>query len=204
MKKATPESIRAEEDRKLANIRGRRDLSAEARQVAIYRIHQDAEQKMAAVQQADTEHYHRQRNFLERKLLGSTTDVTGTNALSSRDARERAAKYETPQDAADAFNRAQRDGDSDMQRAIAARAAELSSHPTAPPAWGHIVRHYASTTAGKQDVYDELASMREPGIGLDFTYVLPKPSELGRLTTAQLSQLADSDLTVYGDGPQAA
>lgn len=204
MTKSTPDSIRATYDRKVEGIRGRQDLSPQARQVAIARAYTTAQEQLAQVQQADTEHYHRQRGYLERKLFGSTTDVTGTNALSSRDARERAAKYETPQDAADAFNRAQRDGDSDMQRAVAARAAEYASHATAAPGWGHIVQHYASSTPGKQDTYDELTNMREPGVGFDFTYVLPTPSELGRLTAGQVTQLADSDLTVYGDGPQAA
>ncbi|WP_406128341.1 hypothetical protein OHQ89_42760 [Streptomyces canus] len=204
MTKATPESVRAERERKLANIRGRNDLSPQARQVAVARAHRDAEKKMQALLQDDTEHYHRQRNFLERKLFGNTGDVTGTNALSSRDARERASKYTDPQDAADAFNRAIRDGDTDMQRAIAAHAAELGSHQTAAPGWSAIVQHYADATPGRADTYKELAEMRQPGIGFDFTYTLPAPSELGRLNAAQVEQLADSDLTIYGDGPQAA
>ncbi|MGW3408079.1 hypothetical protein [Streptomyces sp. NPDC000888] len=204
MTKATPDSIRAAYDRKLTNLRGRQDLSGQARQVAIARAYQEAQQQLGRLHQADTDHYHRQRNYLERKLFGSTTDVNGTNALSSRDARERAANYSDPIEAATAFNRAMRDGDTDMQRAIAAHAAEQGSHETAPPGWTAIVKHYATSTPSKQDTFNELSNMQEPGLGMDFTYMVPSPSELGRLTAYQVTQLADSDLTVYGDGPQAA
>lgn len=203
MTKATPDSIRATYDRQITAIRGRRDLTAQARKVAIARAYTTAQEQLAQLQQADTEHYHRQRNYLERKLFGSTTDVTGTHAVSSRDARREAAKLTDPDEAARAFNRAQRDGDADLCRAIAAHAAENASHNAAAPGWSAIVGHYASSSPGKQDTYTELAGMRQPGVGFDFTYVMPSPSELGRLSAYQVTQLAATDLTIHGDGPEA-
>ncbi|WP_327654772.1 hypothetical protein [Streptomyces sp. NBC_00483] len=203
MAKTTAADIRAARDRQLATIRGRRDLSNEARKVAIARTQQAAEQQMQGLLQEETEKYHRQRNFLERKLFGGE-DSTGYNALSARDAREKAAQLSDPRDAQAAFKRAQRAGDTDMVKAIASHAADQAGVHLLGQAWQPIVQQYAESSPGKGDTYDELANLQKPNTGGDWSYALDTPSELGRLTTAQVTQLADSDLTVYGDGPQAA
>lgn len=201
---ASPETLRAEFQRTVDNVRNRRDLSGQAQQVAIARAYKAARDGLARAQENDTERYHRQRNFLERKLFGNSDDVGGNNAISSRDARDRAAKLTDPQEAADAYNRAQRDGDRDLTRAIAAHAADYASHPTAPPGWQNIVGHYAQTRPALADTYKELSEMQQPGIGTDFTYVLPMPTELGRLGDHQVDRLAATDLTIHGNGPEAA
>jgi hypothetical protein len=203
MAKTTAADIRAERDRKLTNLRNRRDLSNEARKVAVARAQQTAEQKMQALLQEETEKFHRQRNFLERKLFGGD-DSTGYNALSARDAREKAAKLSDPREAHEAFKRAQRAGDTDMVKAIAAHAADQAGVHLLGAAWQPIVSAYAETSPGKADTFNELANLKQPNTGGDWSYALDTPSELGRLTAAQVTQLADSDLTVYGDGPQAA
>ncbi|WP_216587524.1 hypothetical protein [Streptomyces brasiliscabiei] len=200
---ATAADIRAERDRALAHIRGRRDLTGQAKQIAVARAQRSAEQKLEALLQADTERFHRQRNFLERKLFGGD-DSTGYNAMSARDAREKAAQLTDPREAAEAFQRAQRAGDTDMVKAIAAHAADLAGTNLVGAAWQPIVTAYSETTPGKRDTYQELANLRQPNTGTDWQYAIDTPSELGRLTAAQVTQLADSDLTVYGDGPQAA
>lgn len=202
MTKQTPDQIRADRDRQLAAVRARRDLTPQARQVAIVRIQDDAERKMKAVQQADTEHYHRRRGSLEREFLGGS-DTTGAGAMSARDAREKAAKLTDPREAQAAFQRAQRAGDTDMVKAIAAHAAEHASTPVFGQAWQPIVAAYADTSPAKADTYRELASLREPNTRGDWSYVLDTPSELGRLTATQRAHLASSDLTI-GDVPQTA
>ncbi|TXS51607.1 hypothetical protein [Streptomyces sp. t39] len=199
----TADKIRATRDRQLTNIRARQDLSAHAKQVAIARAHATAERNMAELLEADTAAYQRQRSYLERKLFGGD-DSTGYNAMSARDAREKAATYTNPQEAAEAFHRAQRAGDTDMVKAIASHAADLASTPVFGQAWQPIVSAYSETNSSKRDTYQKLSALRQPNTGGDWGYVLDTPSELGRLTAAQVTQLADSDLTVYGDGPQAA
>jgi hypothetical protein len=203
MAKTTAADIRAARDRQLANIRGRRDLSDQARQVAVARAQRTAEQNMAALLEEQTASYHRQRSYLERKLFGGD-DNTGYNAMSARDAREKAAKVTDPREAIEAFQRAQRAGDTDMVKALAARAADLASAPLVGAPWQPIVAAYADTSPSKADTYKELSEMQQPNTGGDWTYALDQPRELGRLSAAQVDQLADSDLTVYGDGPQAA
>lgn len=197
MTKATPDSIRAERDRRLASVRGRRDLTSQAKQVSVARIQQDAEQKMAAVLEESTASYERQRAFLERKLFGGE-DSTGYNALSARDAREKAAALSDPREAQAAFQRAQRAGDTDMVKAIAAHAADLSQVPVLGDAWQPIVSAYGQTSPGKADTYKQLTELQRPNSGTDWSYALDTPSELGRLSAGQVMQLAGSDLQVHG------
>lgn len=198
MTRTSAENIRAERDRALARIRGRQDLTAQAKQVSVARIQQDAEQKMATLLEESTASYERQRAMLERKLFGGD-DSTGYNAMSARDAREKAAQLNDPRDARDAFQRAQRAGDTDMVKAIASRAADLSQVPILGDAWQPIVTAYADTSPSKGDTYKQLTELQRPNSGTDWSYALDTPSELGRLSTAQVLQLAGSDLAVYGN-----
>jgi len=198
MTKATPDSIRAERDRALARIRGRRDLTQQAKQVSVARVHQDAERKMAALLEENQASYQRQRAMLERKLFGGD-DSTGYNALSARDAREKAAAITDPREAFAAFQRAQRAGDVDMVKAIASHAADHSQVKIFGDAWQPIVAAYAETSPGKADTYKQLAELQQPNSGGDWSYALDTPSELGRLSAAQVLKLAGSDLQVHGN-----
>lgn len=199
----TPDSIRAEYERKLSHIRGRRDLTAEAQRVAIARAYQDAEQKMRQLQQQDTERYQRDRARLERQLFGAA-DSFGADAMNQRQAREMAAQITDPQQAADAYQRAKRDGDTAYARAIAAHAADLSTVPVLGLAWQPIVDQYTQDSPARADAMKQLGDLHRPGHGTDFTYVLPTPSEMGRLSAGQVMALADTDLDVHGDAPTTA
>ncbi|MGC9409817.1 hypothetical protein [Streptomyces sp. DZ1-3] len=203
MSKTNAENIRAERDRALARVRARQDLTPQAKQVAIARAQQAAEQKLAALLEESTASYERQRAMLERKLFGGD-DSGGYNAMSARDARERAAKLTDPREAFAAFQRARRDGDTDLVKAIASHAADQSQVKILGDAWRPVVAAYAESSPGKADTYKQLAELQRPNSGTDWSYALDTPSELGRLSTAQVLQLAGSDLTVWGDGPDAA
>ncbi|MFE2815328.1 hypothetical protein ACFXGG_33500 [Streptomyces nigra] len=199
----TADSIRAEYERKLAHIRGRRDLNDQAQRVAIARAYSEAEQKMEQLRQADTERFQRDRARLERQLFGAA-DTIGSDAVNQRQAREMAAQLTDPQQAADAYQRAKRDGDTAYARAIASHAADLSTVPVLGLAWQPIVDQYTQDSPARADAYKQLADMHQPGHGTDFTYVLPTPSEMGRLSAGQVMALADTDLEVHGDAPTAA
>lgn len=196
------EQLRATFQRNLDNIRGRQDLTPQAREVAIARAYRTTRDGLAAARQTDAERYQRQRSFLERRLFGGD-DSTGYNALSARDAREKAAGYSDPREAHEAFQRAQRAGDTDLAKALAAHAADLASQPIVGAAWQPIVRQYVEGNDRRSKAYEELSKLADPTDGLDFTYVLDKPRELGRYHEHQVDQVANSDLEVHG-GPEAA
>lgn len=198
----TPEQIREHRDRKLASIRARRDITPHAKQVAIARAQHEAEQQMAGLLEDDTAKYHQQRDYLTRKFIGSTTDVTGTSALDARDARERAAKLDGPREAVEAFELARRDGDTGLMRAIAARAVQENGPHDVGDHWKPIVSAWAESTPSKADTFKELTELRQPNTGGDWSYALDTPSELGRLTAEQVVRTADYE--VYGSGPEAA
>lgn len=200
---STPDSIRDDLDRKVRHIRDRRDLTPTAQRVAIARAYQDAQQKMERVQAADSERYHRDRARLERQLFGGE-DTFGADAVNRRQAREMAAQLTDPQQAATAYQRALRDGDKAYARAIASHAADQASIPLFGAAWGKVVEQYTQGSPARAEAHEQLSKLREPGKSTDWTYIVPSPSELGRLTAGQVVALAESELTVWGNEPDNA
>ncbi|MEU2413954.1 hypothetical protein ABZ736_21680 [Streptomyces sp. NPDC013099] len=201
----TPDQIHDAYNRKVAQIRDRQDLTPQARQVAMARAHQEATTKIAALRDTDRQQYQERRNTLEKRLFGQR-DVTGADAMSARDARERAATYTNPDDATAAYKRAQRDGDRDMMRALGNWAADQAALPILGEAWHGLVETHAAATPGYAQNLEELRGLVEPGTYGDHTYATPAvPSELGRMSPQQVTSLANSELTVYGnDAPEAA
>lgn len=202
----TPDQIREQYAAKVEKIRGRQDLTPHARQVALARAHKDVTARLQAAQQTAQKQYETRRAQLDRRLFGSEHDVTGTDAISRRQAREMAAKLTDPAEAQAAYSRALRDGDRDYARAIASHAADQSSLPLFGEAWKDVVAAHAEATPGRADTYREFAELREPGQVGDWTFAVPSPaSEIGRLSSGQINALAESELTVHGsDGPEAA
>ncbi|ANJ07152.1 hypothetical protein [Streptomyces parvulus] len=201
----TPEQIREQYNRKIEKIRGREDLTPQAKQVAMARAHQTAAEQIAAVREADQRQYEQRRQTLEKRLFGNR-ELSGTDALSARDARERAAQYTHPDEALKAYQRAQRDGDKDMMRALGSMAADQAALPVLGQAWYGLVEAHAAATPGYAGNLEELRGLHNPDDFRATTYVTPDvPSELGRMSPQQVASLADSPMTVYGnDAPEAA
>ncbi|WP_394434771.1 hypothetical protein [Streptomyces sp. SGAir0957] len=201
----TPEQIHAAFAAKVEKIRDRQDLTGQAKQVAIARAHREASEKIGALRDTARQQYSDRKATLEKRLYGNR-ELSGTDALSARDARERAATFTNPDEALRAYQRAQRDGDRDMMRALGSWAADQAVLPVLGDAWQPLVEQHAAATPGYAENLAELRGLVEPGTYGDFTYATPAvPSELGRMTPSQVTQLADSDLTVYGnDAPEAA
>ncbi|MBL1098922.1 hypothetical protein [Streptomyces coffeae] len=201
----TPEQIRQAYNRKIESIRARQDLTPQAKQVAMARAHTATVTKLNDAYQADRQQYETRRATLEKRLYGNR-ELTGADAISARDARERAARYTHPDEAMAAYQRAQRDGDRDMMRALGSWAADQAAIPVLGDAWRPLVEQHAAATPGYAANLEELRSLREPGTYDDTSYLTPAvPSELGRMSVHQVAMLADSDLTVYGnDAPEAA
>ncbi|MFH9369098.1 hypothetical protein ACH4K8_25855 [Streptomyces anulatus] len=201
----TPEQIREAHNRQIEKIRNRQDLSDQAKQVAMARAHESTVTKLESMRQADRQQYDERRTQLEKRLFGNR-ELSGTDALSARDARERAASYTHPDEAHAAYKRAQRDGDRDMMRALGSWAADQAAMPILGEAWRPLVETHAAATPGYAQNLEELRSLQEPGQFGDNSYALPAvPNELGSMSPQQVSRLADSDLTIYGnDAPEAA
>ncbi|QLJ05718.1 hypothetical protein HZZ00_34995 [Streptomyces sp. NEAU-sy36] len=200
---ASPDDIRAELDRTAERIRSRRDLTPQAKQVALARAYQAAQDKMGRLQQDATERYQRDRAKLERQLFGAP-DSFGADAVNQRQAREMAAQLTDPKQAANAYQRAVRDGDKAYARAIASHAADHANLPLIGKEWQQVVQQYTQDSPARAEAYQQLAGMRQPGTGVDWTYIVPSPPELGRYTSTQVQVLAQTDLEVHGNEPSSA
>ncbi|MFI7681433.1 hypothetical protein ACIBWG_02040 [Streptomyces griseoaurantiacus] len=201
----TPEQIHDAYNRKVEKIRARQDLTPQAKQVSMARAYQAAAGQLAQLRDSARQQFEERRATLEKRLFGSR-ELSGTDALSARDARERAARYTHPDEALAAYKRAQRDGDRDMMRALGNWAADQATVPVLGEAWLPVIEEHAAATPGYAENLQELRSLREPGTYDDPTYATPAvPSELGRMSPQQVVSLANSELTVYGnDAPEAA
>ncbi|MFD5790724.1 hypothetical protein ACFWH1_29410 [Streptomyces sp. NPDC127037] len=201
----TPDQIRESYARQIEKIRDREDLTPQAKQVAMARAHTTASERINAIRDNDRQQYQERRTALEKRLFGSR-ELSGIDAISARDARDRASKYLHPDEAAQAYQRAQRDGDKEMMRALGNWAADQAALPFLGDSWRPLVEQHAAATPGYGQNLEELRSLREPGTYNDGTYVTPAvPSELGRMSPQQVSSLAASEMTVYGnDAPEAA
>lgn len=201
----TPEQIREQYNRQIERIRAREDLTPQAKQVSMARAYQAATARLDAARQTDRQQFEDRRATLEKRLFGNR-ELSGADAISQRDARERASRYTHPDEALAAYKRAQRDGDRDMMRALGSWAADQAALPLLGEAWLPVVEEHAAATPGYAQNLQELRSLREPGTYDDTTYTTPAvPQELGRMSPQQVTTLANSDLTVYGnDAPEAA
>jgi hypothetical protein len=201
----TPEQIRESHNRQIEKIRARQDLTVQAKQVAMARVHQTTVAKLDAAHQADQQRYQQRAATLEKRLFGNR-DLSGADAISARDARERVTQYTHPDEALAAYKRAQRDGDRDMMHALGSWAADQAVMPILGEAWRPLVEAHAEATPGYRENLEELRSLTDPGDYRNNDYMPPGvPSELGRMNAQQVITLANSELTVYGnDAPEAA
>ncbi|OZD81824.1 hypothetical protein CH260_10345 [Rhodococcus sp. 05-2256-B2] len=127
-----------------------------------------------------------QRQKLERKVFGPpTTTLTGADAISWRDAQDRAAKllpasYSEPVDndvlqgeALGLLNRALQSGDDHLARAIVTVAFDMR--------WADVADAYAQASPDTDTVVELWDAATDEGRGIDleeFNFILDQPKEL--------------------------
>ncbi|MGC4109449.1 MAG: hypothetical protein QM747_03275 [Nocardioides sp.] len=168
-------------------------LSVEGKQRAAAKIH------LAAVEQMQTLKTNFQGGAvisaqeLGKQLFGAD-QVTGADAISMRDAHDRAAQIEGPQDAIDLLNSAQMYGDDHLARAVAHRAYNESQTPLFGPAWMPVVETYAANrpqVAQKlQDYHDARSQTTADNLAAGMAFYLSKPPILDRFHDHQIAALA--------------
>ncbi|MFC7973900.1 hypothetical protein ACFUT3_01370 [Streptomyces cinereoruber] len=125
----------------LARIQGNRMYSDHAKKVLSAQAYKKAQDALETLRQAELDGLARQRTQLQRRMFGATSTVSDPSAVvSRRDAADRAAKLDDPREAATALQRAERDGDTVLAQAIAARASEWG--------WTDVLDTYAADRPG--------------------------------------------------------
>lgn len=137
---------------------------------------------------------------LTQQLFGSDRALTGSDAISARDAADRAARLETPGEANALLHRAETNNDHVLARAIAGHAFEQAQSWVGGAAWAPVVDQYTQSRPDVADKLQHLADARSNGIGDVLANAgqvwLDRPDELGRLTDEQIATVASTDVPV--------
>ncbi|KMS81795.1 hypothetical protein ACH49_01300 [Streptomyces leeuwenhoekii] len=152
----TPDEIRQQLDVKAARIHNLRDLAPHAKQTLLARAYVEARDALNRAREEETQSIEAQRRKLERKLFGNDgMALDPSAAINRREANDRAAKLDTADEALRAMQRAERDGDTIMAKAIAARAAELSLDPT----WAGVLQTYVQDKPGEAETLNAMRQL---------------------------------------------
>ncbi|RST13469.1 hypothetical protein [Streptomyces sp. WAC05950] len=197
------DDIRQALDTKTRQINGQRNLTPQAKRTMIARAFIEARNALDQLKADEVDRIHREREKHERKLFGTTGFNPDPNAvIARRDANDRAAKLETPVEAEHAMRRAEREGDSIMAKAIAARAADYSGDP----GWSNVVRAYVADKPNEAATLQAMQDLPDTNDGVwrmrqAIEYSVSTPSELGdNVHPHQVDAIASRSL----DGDAAA
>lgn len=164
--------------RRVEEIKGNGDLNEDAKRRLMAEAYEAASAEMDAVRDGWTQATQARRKTLARDLFGASS-VSGADAISMRDAADRAAQLESPDDAAALLRRADNSGDTVLTRAIAQHAFDQASGPFGD-AWNGVLSAFAESRPHTADRINELAASSPSadvggGVVDHFHFYLAKP-----------------------------
>lgn len=162
---AQAKQIRDRYNARVADIRGRRDLSDDGRRRQLAAAKVDAGEKLKAIRQQVATNDATRRDQLVRSLFGQSVHG-GADALSVRDALTRADQLKGPDEAAALLRLARVSGDTVLARAVGARAYEgvRSTFGRGREQWGRVLDDW---TGGREDTAADVDGLMElDGIGV--------------------------------------
>jgi len=174
----------------LDDIRGDASFSELGRQQLIARAWRNTRDELARLSQLDFDSRVARFNELERQVFGVSA-VSGADAVSFRDATDRADKLKYITDATKALGTAELSGDAILAKAIVMRAWQAG--------WTAVVDQYAVTHPTVTDKLVELGTLREDldsrasRLAGGMAGALPRPSEIANLSLSEVQQYADAD-----------
>ncbi|MCU1682473.1 MAG: hypothetical protein JWQ81_3212 [Amycolatopsis sp.] len=151
----TPERVaaarlRTTAEQQCAATRARTDLSDLGKAADIAATHLGVKAKLTDLAQSEQDRRAADRNAAETALFGlPRSPLSGADAVSQRDAADRAAALATPDSAAALLDRAQRGNDQHLASAVAQRAAQ--------DGWRGVLAQYVGDNQGKQDALDVIS-----------------------------------------------
>jgi hypothetical protein len=133
---------------------------------------------------------------IQRQVFGADS-VSGADAISTRDAADRAAQLPNADEALSLLDRAELTGDDHLARAVAAHAYQASQDWLGGQDWSRVVDAYIQTRPDVAEKLQQLSDLRSnttrDAINFaGYTYLL-KPDELSRLSDGQIAALAGEE-----------
>ena len=173
MPDTTPERKRALEIQQryttaIQRLRDDRDLTDEARRRLVEEWTR-ASKELGEPRADERDRLTRREGELERRLfgLGGAGGLDGAaQAISARDAQDRAGRLTDPQEAAALLARAEQNGDPTLARAIAHHALQQSRSamtPSAGDAWEGVLAAFVDARPHMTPVVEELAMIERLG-----------------------------------------
>ena len=179
---------------KVKSIRANTNLSDEGRKRLIAAEYVKADASYAAVQTQQAEQKAKTRKSVESHLFGASSYDSRDPAtiMMLRDARDRAARIEKPEEALALLESSVIGGDKVMARAILGRAFQN-------PALGSIIDRYVEVMPDDTESVDELLSLNAADhhasspagrVAGDVIRNIPKPPEIARYPDMAITDLA--------------
>jgi hypothetical protein len=184
-------------NRTVAALRVNADLTMDGRTrqfaVAYQRATQDMEQVQASFEGSSATTV----STLTKDIFGEV-NVTGADAISVRDAADRASRLETAEDAAALLDQADNNGDDVLARAVAQRAYQCRNDLFGND-WAAVVDTYAVSHPEVGQRLSELESAQRTslmnGLTAAWTFSLAKPPELNAMSDTAIARMAAEPAT---------
>lgn len=171
-------------------------LTPVGKQRRIAAAYSAASAEMQQLQATHEQNTARTVTNLQRQLFGAGS-ANGADAISMRDAADRADRIESPDEAAALLARSENNGDHVLARAIAAKAfGTAASSPLVAHHWVPVVEQFAATRPEAANQMNALlAATRNDAqtvLTTAGTFYMSTPSELSRLSADQVDSLAEA------------
>jgi hypothetical protein len=182
--------LRAAYNQALTQVRGDASLSELGKTQTIARAWMNTRAEIQRLAQLDIDTAIARFDTLEAEVFGAST-VTGADAVSFRDATDRATKLVSSDAAAQALGTATLSGDRVLAQAVVLRAWQMG--------WQDVVDQYALSHPAVTDQLAELGSLRRhldsrvSHAGSIIGTSLIKPTELADMQLDQITKLAQAD-----------
>lgn len=184
--------IQAEFNAAVTEIRSNGDLTEEARLRRLARLWTDAEFKMQTLRQSWQGGSVESAESLSKQVFGNKA---GTDALSMRNADDRAAQIDNADEALRVLERAQVNGDDVLARAVALHAFDRRNEFLGGD-WASVVDAYAAANPEVAQKIIDLAGLRRDTLNTSvtsaFVFSIYKPTELERLRVSAMDALLKS------------
>lgn len=191
-------AIQAAFNAKVTSIRSDGDLTVEARTRRLAQAWADANTKMTALQESWSGTSQQTADNLTRQAFGDAR-LSGADAISVRDADDRASRIDDPAEAMSLLERAENNGDGVLARALASHAFNNSrNQPFGAGGWSDVVDAYTATRPTVARQIAEIAAAQRNDIAsiasAMFVFSLAKPTELERFSDYRIKLVADGNV----------
>lgn len=175
----------------VTQVRSNGDLTEDAKLRRLARAWTDAEARMGELRQSWQGRSTESAESLTKQVFGAA-GTSGADAISVRDADDRASRLEDADEALSLLRRAEDNGDVVLSRAIALHAFGKRNEFFGGD-WAGVVDAYAEAHPQVAEKIVKLATLRTDTINTSvasaFVFSIFKPSELDRVRSTQLTAL---------------